>query len=90
MKLIYASVFLGAALAQTCKPAIEPSTEGIEYEKLVDRFMEVKRGLDQIEKTEDAIADVEDIILNHGAGGLDSIMQQVRKLGLELKVKENL
>merc|ERR1712173_17433 len=89
MKLLAISTgLLGLVAAQqTCKPAIEPTTPGMNYEKLVDRFMEVKRGLDQIEKTESAIADVEDIILNHGSKGLDSIMEQVRKLGLELVLK---
>merc|ERR1712025_1242255 len=90
MKFLALSTALLASLAfsqQTCKPSIEPNTPGIQYEKLVDRFMDAKRSLDQIEKTENAIAEVEEIILSKGNDGLDAIMEEVRKLSLELVVK---
>jgi len=76
-----------AQQAKVCKPSIEADTPGLEYEKLVDRFIEVKRQLDQIEKTENAIGDVEQIIMDHANDGLDAIMVEVRKLGLELVPK---
>lgn len=78
---------IGAIAAQqVCKPAIEKDSIGIYYDRLVSRFIKAKQELDHIEDNASAVAQVEEIILNHSDNGLDEVMEKIRSLGLELYV----